>query len=214
MRNRFGIVLAIVVSALAGDRAIDAAIGDEAEGMAGSRVFDRASPAEIEAAVYQRISAQPGLKLTSLTSVECNPLRCVIVFTGVEANPQYVNEYHDLMSALGQPPWDNYQPTQSSLSTREVAPGAREYVLEFAYVALVHASNDPRVAARQEAACAGAWTRVTELRGSNEYMRMAHERAGKHLEQAARTLGIEEARRLASELQFGPLTRECGAMPY
>jgi hypothetical protein len=197
-----------------GGRVIDAVIGDSADGTASSRMFGRASPAQIESAVYQRIAEQPGLELANLTSVECDTLRCTIVFSGVDVNPQYVDKYHELDSALGKPPWDDYQPTQSSLGTREAAPGVREYVLEFTYVALVNASDDPQIAARQDAACAGAWTRVTQLRGSNEYMRMARERAAEHLEMAARTLGSEEARRLANELQFGPLTRECHAMPY
>jgi hypothetical protein len=261
MKYRFGIVLAIVLSALAlftiwmiesgtdtapdrlasapaerpdgdgadpgggvsaiqtddledGGRVIDTVTGDEADGSASSRMFGRASPAQIESAVYQRIAEQPGLELTSLTSVECDTLRCTIGFSGVDVNPRHVDKYHELDRALGRPPWDDYQPTQSSLGTREVAPGVREYVLEFTYVALVNASDDPQIAARQDAACAGAWTRVTELRGSNEYMRMARERAAEHFEMAARTLGSEEARRLSNELQFGPLTRECHAMPY
>jgi hypothetical protein len=261
MKYRFGIVLAIVLSALAlgsvwmiengtdtapdrlasvqierpdgdhadtevegsaaqiddleeGGRMIDTVTGDEAGGSASSLVFGRASPAQIESTVYQRIAEQPGLELTSLRSVECDTLRCTIVFSGVDVNPRYVDKYHELDSALGRPPWHDYQPTQSSLGTREVAPGVREYVLEFTYVALVNASDEPQVAGRQHAACAGAWTRVAQLRGSNEYMRMARERAAEHLEIAARTLGLEEARRLATELQFGPLTRECHAMPY
>jgi len=177
-------------------------------------VFGRVSPAEIESAVYQRIAQQSGLELTSLTSVQCDTLRCRIVFSGVEANPQYVDEYRDLSTALMNPPWNDYRPTSSSMGTREVSPGAREYVLDFTYVALVNASDDPEVAARQHAACAGAWARVTQLRGNNEYIRMAHERAAEHLELAARTLGLEEAQHVADELQFGPLTRECHASAY
>jgi hypothetical protein len=197
------------------DRGADVpAIGDGAGDAAGSSVFGRVSPAEIESAVYQRIAEQPGLRLTSLTSVECDTLRCRIVFSGVEANPQYVDEYRDLPSALMNPPWDDYRPTSSSMGTREVSPGAREYVLEFTYVALVNASDDPEVAARQHAACAGAWARVTQLRGSNEYIRTARERAAEQLDIAAGTLGLEEAQRLADTLQFGPLTRECRAFPY
>jgi hypothetical protein len=188
-----------------------AVVADEA---AGELMFGRASPADIENDVYQRIADQPGLELTSLTSVECDTLRCSIVFTGVEANPQYTDEYGELLSALAKPPWDDYQPTASSIGTRELAPGAREYVLAFTYVALVDASDDPRVAARQHAACAGAWTRVTQLRGSDEYMRMAREQAAEHFELAAGVLGSEEAQLLADALQFGPLTRECNAAPY
>jgi hypothetical protein len=162
---------------------------------------------------FQRLKFE-ALELTSLTSVECDTLRCRIVFTGVEPNPQYVDAYRDLSAALMNPPWNDYRPTSGSMGTREVSPGAREYVLEFTYVALVNASDDSQVAARQDAACAGAWTRVTQLRGSKEYVRMAHEQAAEHLQRAARTLGLEEAQRLADRLQFGPLTRECQAFPY
>ena len=87
-------------------------------------------------------------------------------------------------------------------------------MLEFTYVALVAPSDDPRIAARQHAACSGAWTRVTQLRGSSSYMRTAREQAARHLEIAARELGIEEAERLAAALQLGPLTPDCYAMPY
>lgn len=176
--------------------------------------FGRISPSEIEAAVYQRIAEQPGLSLTSLTSVACDTLTCTVVFSGIEADPQYVDEYGDLLSALTRPPWNDYQPTSGSIGTREVSPGAREYVLGFTYVALVDTSDDPRVAALQHAACAGAWSRVTQQRGSDDYIRMAHEQAAEYLELAARTLDLEEAERLADELQFGPLTRECRAAPY
>ena len=50
--------------------------------------------------------------------------------------------------------------------------------------------------------------------GSDEYIRGAHERATKYLELAAGTLGLEEAQRLADSMPFGPLTRDCGALPY
>jgi hypothetical protein len=182
------------------------------DGVAG--LFGRVSPAEIEGAVYQRIAEQAGLKLTSLNAVECGLRTCTVVFSGVHANPQYTDEYSDLLSALMRPPWKDYQPTSGSIGTREVSPGAKEYVIGFTYVALVDASDDPEIAARQQAACAGAWTRVTQQRGSDDYIRGAHERAAEWLEMSASTLGSDEAVRLADELQFGPLTRGCNAMPY
>lgn len=198
-----------------GDRVVEApTIGRAAESAASAQVFGRVSPDDIENAIYQRIAEQTGLRLAILTSVECDTSRCTIVFSGVDANPRYVDEYGDLASALMKPPWNDYRPTQSSMGTREVSPGAREYLLELRYVALVNASDDPEAAARQHAACAGAWARVTQQRGSSEYIRVAHERAAEHLELAARTLGLEKAQHVADELQFGPLARECHAMPY
>jgi hypothetical protein len=184
----------------------------EADDAAG--LFGRVGPAEIEAAVSQRIAEQSGLELTSLNSVDCDINTCTIVFGGVDVNPQHVGEYSDLPNALTNPPWKDYQPTSASISTREVSPGAREYVIAFTYVALVDGSADPEIAARQHAACAGAWARVTQQRGSDDYIRGAHERAAEWLEMSASVLGLEEAQRLAGELQFGPLTQDCHAMPY
>ena len=193
------------------DRATEApTLGD---GFDDASLFGRASPTEIENALYQRIAERPGLRLVTL-SVECGTLRCNVVFSGVETNPHFVDEYRDLQSALSRPPWHDYQPTQGSWGTREVSPGVREYVMELTYVALVDLSADPEIAAQQHAACAGAWARVTELRGSEEYIRTAHEQAAKYLELGAATLGPEEAKRIAARLEFGPLTRECGALPY
>jgi hypothetical protein len=45
-------------------------------------------------------------------------------------------------------------------------------------------------------------------------MRTAREQAAKELDLAAREIGLEEAKRLAEALQFGPLARDCYAMPY
>jgi len=81
-------------------------------------------------------------------------------------------------------------------------------------VALVDTSDDPEIAARQHAACAGAWARVTQQRGSSDYIRGAHARAAEWLEMSVSVLGLEEAQRLADELQFGPLTQDCHATPY
>jgi hypothetical protein len=177
-------------------------------------LFGRVSPTEIEGAIFQRIAEQSGLKLTSLNSVDCDARTCRVVFSGIDENPQHVGEYSDLLGALTNPPWNDFQPTSSSIGTREVSPGAREYVMGFTYVAFVDASADPEIAARQHAACAGAWARVTQQRGSDDYIRGAHERAAEWLEMSVNVLGLEEARRLADELRFGPLTRDCHAMPY
>jgi len=177
-------------------------------------LFGRVSPAEIEGAIFQRIAEQVGLELVSLSSVECDMRRCSVVFSGVDSNPQHVGDYSELTSALTDPPWAHFRPASSSLSTREVSPGAREYVIGITYIAVVDTSDNPEIAARQDAACAGAWARVTQLRGSSEYIRGAHEQAAEWLERSAAVLGLEEAQRLADELPFGPLTRDCHATPY
>jgi len=182
---------------------------DDAAGL-----FGRVSSGEIEGAIHQRLAEQSGLKLVSLNAVDCDLRTCTVVFSGLEANPQHVDEHSDLVSALTGPPWNEFRTTSSSIGTREVAPGAREYVIGFTYVALVDASDDPEIAARQQAACAGAWARVTEQRGSDDYIRGAHEESAEWLEMSASVLGLDEAQRLADELRYGPLTRDCHAMPY
>lgn len=185
---------------------------EDADDAAG--LFGRVSPADIESAILQRIAEQSGLKLTSLNAVDCDARTCQVVFSGVDVNPQYVDAYSDLLGVLTDPHWNDFMPTSGSIGTREVSPGVREYVIGLTYVALVDASADPETAARQQAACAGAWARVTGQRGSDDYIRGAHEQAAEWLEMSARVLGFELAQRLADDLPFGPLTRDCHAMPY
>ena len=177
-------------------------------------LFGRVSPAEIENDVMQRIAEQSDLELTSLDSVNCDDRTCTVMFTGLDANPQFVGDYSDLYDMLLRTASDDYRPTSGSISTREISPGAREYVIGISYVALVDTSDDTEIAARQHAACAGAWARVTQQRGSDDYIRGAHERAAEWLDMSASVLGLEEAQHLADQLRYGPLTRDCHAVPY
>jgi hypothetical protein len=207
----------LLASAIAGNSAAQVVVSTESGGVQRESVIesiDRLNPSQVESAVYQRIAEQPGLELVSLSDVTCDELRCRVLFSGPEVNPQYVDRYFGLMAALTDPPWNEYRPTQSTLGRREISPGVREFVLEFTYIVLEDVSDEPRIRARQQAACAGAWARVTELRGSASYMRTAHEQAAKQLDLAAREIGLDEAQRLAEALQFGPLARDCYAMPY
>lgn len=197
------------------ERTIDIAVRERPPKPADAAgLFGRLSPAEIESAVVQRLAEQPGLRVASIDSVDCDMRSCDVVFSGLDANPQHVGDYSDLLRVMMDPPWNHFQGTSGSIGTREVSPGARVYVLGFTYVALVDASADTVTAARQHAACAGAWARVTEQRGSDDYMRRAHEQSAEWLEKSAGVLGLEEAQRLADELRYGPLTRDCRAMPY
>jgi hypothetical protein len=207
----------LVASATVSSGAAQAPVPAESSSNQGRSVvdsIDRVSPSRMESMVYQRIAQQSGLKLTNLSGVTCDTLRCRIVFSGPDVTSQYVDSYSGLMAALTAPPWEDYMPTQSSLGRQEISPGVREYVIEFTYIALQDVSDDARIRARQHAACAGAWARVTQLRGSDDYIRTAHEQAAKHLDVAALEIGRDEATRLAKELQFGPLARDCHAMPY
>ena len=177
-------------------------------------LFGRVGPAEIESAVLQRLAEQSDLTFVSINSVDCDLRTCNVVFSGVDVDPQHVGDYGDLLGVMMNPPWTDFQTTSGGIGTREISAGAREYVLGFTYVALVDANADPEIAAQQNAACAGAWARVTEQRGSDDYLRGAHERSAEWLEMSARVLGLDEAQRLADELRYGPLTRDCHAMPY
>jgi hypothetical protein len=207
----------LLASAIAGNAAAQVVVSTQSAGIQRESVveaIDRLNPSQVESAVYQRIAEQPALELISLSDVECDELRCRISFSGPEVNPEYVDRYSGLMAALTDPPWSEYRPTQSSLGRREISPGVREFAMEFTYIVLEDVSDEPRIRARQHAACAGAWARVTELRGSASYMRTAREQAAKQLDLAAREIGLDEAQRLADALQFGPLARDCYAMPY
>ena len=124
---------------------------DDATGLSG-----RVTPAEIESAVHQRLAEQSGLKLTSLGAVECDLRRCTVAFSELDANPLYTDEYSHLLGSLMNSHSKVYQPTSGSIGTREISPGAREYAIGLTYVALVDASDNPELAARQHAASAGA----------------------------------------------------------
>lgn len=177
-------------------------------------LFGRISPSEIEDALRQRIAEQSDLNLTSLNSLSCDRNECSIGFSGLEARPRSVDEYSDLLSVLGRPPWEAFRLTSSSLGTREVSLGTSEYLIKTTYVALVDTSTDREIAARQYAACAGAWARMATQRGSKKYLRRVRQQSARWLERSASVLGMEEAQRWAEELQLGPLTADCQATPY
>lgn len=196
-------------------RPLDHEIGDGAQASDDAAgLFGRVSPADVEGAVHQRLAEQSGLKLVSLNAVDCDLRSCTVIFSGLDPNPSDTGDFSDLLTALTGPQWKDFRSTSSSIGTREVSPGAREYVLGFTYVALVKASDDPDTLARQHAACAGAWARVTEQRGSDDYLRGAQEESDEWLELSAGVIGMQEAIRLADELRYGPLTRDCHATPY
>lgn len=57
------------------------------------------------------------------------------------AGSAVLNEYSDFLTALTSPPWRDCQPTSGSIGTRATSPGAKEYVIEFTYVAFVDTSE-------------------------------------------------------------------------
>ena len=68
---------------------------------------------------------------------------------------------------------------------------------------------DPLIAARQYAACAAAWRRLTENPTPTDVARGYLEEAERYVALAASVIGEEEAARVAKETRGGPLIREC-----
>jgi hypothetical protein len=166
-------------------------------------------PDEIERRLAQFLAEQPGLEIVSL-SIECGATACEIAITGREVSPRYVGAYSDLTHRLFAAPWSDLRILFGGLGTREIAPGAREYVLGFEYQPLVDLSADPLIAARQYAACAAAWRRQTEIgpHPDDEARYYVHQ-AEHYVALAASVLGEQEAKRVAAETRGGPLIREC-----
>lgn len=208
----------IVVLVVAGTAAI-AGIGD---GAAQPRAIDPAGrtpsspspryaePEDIERQLAQFIAQQPGLAIVSLSSIDCSATACEIALSGTEVNPRYVGAYSGLQDKLLQAPWNDFRILFGGISTREIAPGAREYTIGFEYQPLVDLSADPLIAARQYAACAAAWRRQTEIGPHpDDDVRYYLERAEHYVALAASVLGEPEATRVAAETHGGPLIRDC-----
>jgi hypothetical protein len=171
---------------------------------------------ELENRVGQYIGQVQGLRLTSINSVDCDETQCEIVFTGTDANPQYVDQYMKFEQDLWRQVSDDgfVEFLTGGLSTREVAAGAKEYVMGFTYVAIDPPSSDSYETARQHAACAGAWlVRADEAQSRNldDTAREAREMVEREFAIAAPVLGRAEAERIAHVRARGPLLRECAS---
>jgi hypothetical protein len=171
-----------------------------------------AQPDVIESLVLETL-AQARLNVVSINSVRCDRATCEIAMQGATVNPRVVDGVAEAGSTLFRSPSRAFRLLNSSTSTREVAPGVREYVIKFTYQPLVDLSHDPTVAARQQAACAAAWRRQTTNPTPEEYVRQYLSIAEQHLALAAVELGRKEAERIAAETDLGPLIRECGLQP-
>lgn len=190
-------------------------------GAAGTRLADAAwrtpsapsppyaGPDEIERQIAQFFAEQPGLAVVSLSSIECGATSCEIALTGTEVNPRYVDAYSGVFGRLLGTRRSDFRILSGGLGTREIAPGAREYVMSFEYQPLVDLSADPVIAARQYAACAAAWRRQTENPTPTDVARRYVEEAERYAALAASVLGEDEAARVAAETRGGPLIREC-----
>jgi hypothetical protein len=145
----------------------------------------------------------------SLSSIACSATVCEIALTGTEVNPRYVGEYAELNHKLTGAAWNDFLIRSGSLGTREIAPGAREYVITFDYQPYVDLSADPLIAARQYAACAAFWRRQTEFPTPDDVARGYLDRAEEYVALAASVLGEQEAARIAVETRGGPVLRDC-----
>jgi hypothetical protein len=170
-----------------------------------------AEPQQIENLVLQIIARQPGLAAVGL-SVSCDAAQCEIALRGRETNPVRTAEYDELFAALSAESRPEFRVPIASMGTREIAPGAREYVISFEYQPYEDLSDDATIAARQQAACAAAWRRLTENPTPDDVVRSYLEQEERRLKIAAVVLGRAEAERLETErlaIRGGPLHREC-----
>ena len=168
-----------------------------------------AEPEEIETQLGQFFATQSGLEVVSLSSIDCSATGCEIALAGTDVNPRYVDAYHDVYEKLISGPWSDFLIRSGSIGTREIAPGAREYVISVEYQPFVDLSADPLIAARQYAACAAFWRRQTEYPTPPDVVRDYFDRAERYVGLAASVLGEQEAARVAAETRGGPLLRNC-----
>jgi hypothetical protein len=168
-------------------------------------------PHEIESRFFEYLGGEPGFEFTSIDSVRCDETQCRITFTGSDPNPRYVSG--NLQDKLTRQYWaGGVMLLTSGFGTQEIAPGAREYVLDFTYAVIDEPSADSDDAARQHAACASAWLAHERRAGEMELPERVHEaraQAEIELAVAAAVLGSAEADRLAKLPDRGPLLGEC-----
>lgn len=168
-----------------------------------------AAPEEIERQLGQFLAEQSGLEVVSLSSIDCGATTCEIALTGSDVNPRYVDAYSDLYHKLSVAGWNDFLIRSAGVGTREIVPGAREYVITFDYQPYVDLSADPLIAARQYAACAAFWRRQTEFPTPDDIARAYLATAERYVALAGSVLGEQEATRVAAETRGGPLIRGC-----
>jgi hypothetical protein len=172
---------------------------------------DYTGPAEVENALLQLLARRSGFELVSINSVTCNATSCELAFSETDSNSLVVGKAAtEIQEALFAQRWADVRVLSSGVGTREIAPGARETVFSFEYQPLVDLSDDPSVAARQQARCSAAWVRQTKNPTPDDIVRQYLEIARQRLALASVVLGEEEAKRIAEETHGGPLIRECG----
>jgi hypothetical protein len=174
-----------------------------------------AEPTQVEDAILQLLAQQPRLALVSINSVKCSATTCEIAFSGADLNSRAVGPgAMEIQTSLFAQRWADVRVLSSGVGTREIVPGARETVFSFEYQPLVDLSDDPLIAARQQARCSAAWVRQTTNPTPDDVVRQYLEIAQQRLVLASAVLGEEEAERIAARTHGGPLIRECGLTPW
>jgi hypothetical protein len=172
-------------------------------------------PAEVENALLQLLAQQPRLALVSVNSVKCSATTCEIAYSGAGPDASAVSPgAMEILDSLFAKRWAEVRVLSSGVGTREIVPGARETVFSFEYQPLVDLSDDPSIAARQQARCSAAWVRQTTNPTPDDVVRQYLEIAQQRLALASAVLGEEEAERIAARTHGGPLIRECGLTPW
>ena len=175
---------------------------------------DYASPAQVENALLQLLARQPRLALVSVNSVKCSAMTCEIAYSAAGLNAKALGPgAMEIQNSLFAQRWAEVRVLSSGVGTREIVPGARETVFSFEYQPLVDLSDDPLIAARQQARCSAAWVRQTTNPTPDEVVRQYLEIAQQRLALASAVLGEEEAELIAAQTHGGPLIRECGLTP-
>jgi hypothetical protein len=167
-----------------------------------------ASPDVIENLILDTL-AQLRPSVLSINSVTCDGTTCQIGLSGNDVNPERVGPRESEITTALFRAQSGFRILTAGASTREIAPGAREYVVGFTYQPLIDLSHDPKVAARQHAECAAAWRRQAANPTPEKYRLEYLANAEQHLAIAAAELGREEAERIAAGTELGPVARGC-----
>lgn len=96
-------------------------------------------PDAVENMIFDYLSQLEGFRFTTITSVECEAHTCEIVFSGLNPNPTIVDDYSGILNGLYRAP---INAQQGSIGTREIAAGAREFVISISNVPYVEPTVD------------------------------------------------------------------------
>ena len=88
-------------------------------------------PSNIENLIWEYFAHRQKSNIISINSVECTETTCTIEFVGTEINPQYTDEFSDLWNDMSNEHWNIWQ---GGIGTREIAPGARVFVISISNV--------------------------------------------------------------------------------